>query len=757
MVTPRRNPRRAATTTRPRPPNARVTRTSAAVATRRCLDADPDTSNESSDFGDDEDDELIPLASPPVRTIASTRARRRPTAQATIHQNFTVTKPAAAPSTPKKRPKSTTRAGGASKKTPASARKKSPAKAAHQSPPWPTSKVIPPWDRLEYTILAQILDYAAHPLDSKASIGWLLSAGLTCHAFLSPALQVLYRCPTAQTISMNMGNKFAALMRELAVADADAKDRHDYRRSMVKYLVINVTSLPSQSQSQSRSFDVAELISNLPSLSYVELYHEFDLPPYRNIIKKATRKWNYTPELLSAIKAAGDSGNALRLKAWKWSGRMMIPDLLGEMKEMYNWSTFSSLRKISLVNFQVPSLDTKEDPSDPDVYEKDKNYIGLVAGSLGAVPELKHLVLESSTIVDEQFLSLLPKTIEQLEIINCWELTSDMLSEFLLTHGRTLHRLTLHHNQSLNLKFLPFLAQCCPDLREFRMDLLLFSHDEYRNDKEPNYDVLMSVSDVPSWPTTLEVIELEQLAKWDLETAEMFFQSLINQAPNLRKLRCLAIKAMLDVPWRQRSVFRDKWVRKFKQVFLRKSTAPKPFHSLIQWPTMKGGPVTRPEPIAQSSEDELLPARRSTRIATQPVPIAPPPQDELPPTRRKRRRAPTWTRDLRDRKRAHVSYKDPDTDEGLTEPEESDDEDPLAAQDYSMSATSVPASPSLEADSAEPFIHGLCNVVNILLDNQKPREVQWGIEDFLNEASGESQDGEWTSDERLEESDGYAW
>lgn len=764
MVTPRRNPPRSATTrqngasTRPRPPNARVTR-SAAVATRRSahLHADPatDASDGSSDFGDDEDDgspaenytHSIPLRSRPVRTIASTRARRRPAGQAPISQSFTVSKAATAPSTPKKRSKSVPRV--------ASARKKSPLKSGDKPPPWPTSKVIPPWARLEWSHLVQIFDYAAHPLDSKTNVRWLLSAGLTCKAFLAPALKALYRCPTAQTISMNMATKFACLMRELALADAQAKDRNDYRRSMVESLVVNVTLLPSQSQSQSRSFDVAELISNLPSLSHVELYHEFDLPPYRKLDVKATRKWTYTAELLNAIKVAGDSDNALRLKAWKWSGRMMRPDLLGEMKDMYKWSTFSSLRNISLVNFQVPSLGTREDPNDPDVYEKDKNYIGLVAGSLEAAPELKHLVLESSTIVDEQFLSLLPKTIEHLEIINCWELTSEMLSEFLLTHGRTLHQLTLNHNQSLNLSFLPLLAQCCPNLREFHMDLLLFSHHEYLNDKEPNYDILMSVVDVPSWPATLEVIELEQLAKWDLETAEMFFQSLINQAPNLPKLRYLAIKAMLDVPWRQRSAFRDKWVSKLKRVFLRKSTGPKSFHSLIQWPTMKGGAVTRQEWIAQSSEDELLPTRRSTRIATQAVPVAPPPKDEPSATRRKRRRAPTLTRDLRDRKRAHVSYKDPDTDEGLTEPEESDDEDPLAAQD-SMSVTSEPASPSPEADS-EPFIHGLCDVVNILLDNQKPRELQWGIEDFLDNESGESQDGEWTSDERFEESDGYAW
>lgn len=772
VLTPRRNPPRAATrhngaSTRPGPPNGRVTRS---VARRRSdSNADPDASNDSSDFGDDEEDESaaenythsFPLRSRLLQTVASTRERRRPTVHRPspyINQSFTVTKaappaaPRKTPSTPKKKTKTVAGVGSA---------RKSPATSSVKLPPWPTSKVIPPWECLEWTILVQIFDYAAHPLDSKTNVRWLLSAGLTCKAFLEPALKTLYRCPTAQTISMNMANKFASLMRELAVTAPDAEHRGDYRRPMVESLIVNVTSLPSQaqsqSQSQSRSFDVAELISILPSLSHVELYHEFDLPPYRKLDVKATKKWTYTPELLHAIEAAGDSNNAVRLKAWKWSGRMMSLDLLAQLRDIHKWSTFSSLRNVSLVNFQVPSLRTNEDPSSPDVFEKDKNYIGLVAASLESVPKLKHLVLESSTIVDEQFLSLLPKTVEYLEIINCWELTSEMLSEYLLTHGRTLRRLTLNHNQSLNLSFLPLLAQCCPELRELHMDLLLFSQDEYNNDKEPIYDTLMTVHDVPSWPATLEVVELEQLAKWDLETAEMFFQSFVDQAPNLPNLRHLAVKAMLDVPWRQRSEFRDKWVSKLKRVFLRKPKGPKPYHSLVQWPTMGGGSVVREGRLAESSEDELLPARRSTRIATQVEIPAPPLTEETPNNERKRRRASTLTRDLRDRKRAHVSYRDPDTDEdlGLTEPEESDDEDPLVAQG-SLPVTSVPASPSPEIET-EFFVQGLCDVVNILLDNQKPRELQWGIEDFLDEESHESQDGEWTSDERYEDSDGYAW
>lgn len=774
VVTPRRNPPRAATrldgpSTRPGRPNrhGRVTRsnTRRGSTLNNNADTDDDASQDSSDdFGDDEDDEPVaqnyshafPLRSQPTQTIASTRERRQTTLRGpsrSIKQSFTVSKAnKAAPITPQKKTKSIASAG--------SARKKSPVKhLAAKLPPWPTSGVIPSWNQLEWSILNQIFEYAAHPLDSKSNVRWLLSAGLTCKVFLKPALKALYRSPAAQLISMSTANKFASLMRELTVNAAEAELRDDSRRGMVNSIVINVTTLPSQSQSQSqsqsRNFDVAELITNLPSLSHVEFYHEFDLPPYRKLEVKASKKWTYTPELLNALKAAGDSHNLLRLKAWKWSGRMVGSDLLAELKNVHTWSTFSSLRDVSLVNFQIPSLATNEDPSKPDVLERDKNFISLVASSLDSVTNLKHLVLESSTIVDEQFLALLPKTIEDLEITNCCELTSDMLFDYLKSHGRKLRRLVLNHNPSLNLSFLPCLAQCCPELRELRVDLLLFSQHEHADGQGPNYETLMSVVDQPKWPVTLEVLQLEQLSKWDLETAEMFFQSLIDQASVLPKLRHLAVNAKLDVPWRQRSQFRDKWTGKLKRVFLRRKTEPKSYHSLIQWPTLFRGPAVRDVQIAQSSEDELLPARRSTRIAFQVEASAPPPQKDATTTRRKRRRAPTLTRDLRDRKRAHVSYKDPDTDEGLTEPEESDDEDPLAAEE-SLPVTSAPASPSPEIDE-EPYIHGLCDVVNILLDNQKPRELQWGFEDFLDDDSHASQDSEWTSDVRNDDSDGYAW
>lgn len=785
MTPPRRNPRRSAAATprqnessnRPTAPNGRVTRSSARTSARSAAhwsshatgsagdvtgsDAQADDEVGESDSESDSEDELslaidAPFAQPRrisrVQTIASTRERRRGAGQAAhdaSHPFTVVERPRpGGPVSLRKKNKN-----ASPTKTPSS-RKKSPVR---RQPDWPTSNVIPPWHQLEWTILVSIFEYASFPLDSRSNVRWLLSAGLTCKSFLSPALKALYKCPMPQIISMNMGTKFASLMRELASQPDAALARQDHRRTMVESLVVEVSSLPIHSQN--RSFDVAELIMSLPNLSYVELYHEFDLPPYRKLDLK-TRKFTYSPELLSALKSAGEGQTGLRLKSWKWSERMMSPDLLEQLQNVHGWDTFSQLRRVSFVNFQIPSLKESKDWNLPEVIEEDKAYINLVASSLSPISNLKELVAESSTLVDGQFLSLLPKSIEHLEIINCWEVTADMLSEYLITHGQQLRRLTLHHNQSLNLAFLPLLGKHCPELRELNVDLLTFKHHEYYKDSDPIYETLITVDDVPAWPKTIEVIEIEQMAKWDVATAEMFFSSFVDQAPDMPKLRHISIKAMLDVPWRQRSEFRDKWVRKFKRVFLRKVARPRPFHSLIQWPLSGEGRAAQLTESAKAEDDDKAsPRRRSTRIASHVASAAPVLAVETTVnTTRKRKRMPpsTTTHGLRQRRRAGLSYRDPDTDEDL-DPEESEESAEEAAQDDSSPLSSPPPSP-VAVPEDEIFVHGLCDVVNIRFDNQKPREFQWGVEDFLDDETHDSDDAEWASDQDGDDDeDNYAW
>ncbi|KAJ0125502.1 hypothetical protein J7T55_006851 [Diaporthe amygdali] len=759
----RRNPRRSTTraTSRPRNPTGRVTRS----ATRL-----PSPSSDSSGLDDDSDDSSANEAPAPRprRTLGNqTTTRQSARLQTIAHhrqgsrasQRTRAAVPAVPPSSrprraqpsprsrtpsrPAKNRDSASKVGGARKKLNAS-------RSASNEPGWPSSKVCPPWQHLEWTILVQILEYASSPLETKEDTRWLLSAGLTCKLFLGPALKALYRRPIP-ILSMNMANKFAALMHNLAENHAAAKERDDHRRTMVESLVVSVTTL-----STSKPFDLGELIQLLPSLSHLELYHEFDLPPYRQLDSKS-KKWTYSQALVSALRSAGDAGAFMRLKSWRWSERMMDRDVVSpeQMKSIHQWPTFSQLREVAFVNFQVPSLKENKDPTDPDVFEADKNFISCISESLQPLECLKHLKMESSTVVDGQFLSLLPKTIEHLEIVNCWELTAEMLSEYLFTHGRNIRRLTLHHNQSLSLAFLPFLAGSCPQLRELSMHLTYYAHHEYYNDSDPFYETLLTVTDVPAWPQTIEVIDLEQLAKWDAATAEMFFQSFVDQAPQMPRLRCLAVKAMLDVPWRQRCEFRDRWVGRLRRVFLRKQTKPQPYHSLVQWPSLNGGPAAQEATTDVEASTVDAPTRRSTRIATHVAAPAPLPVETNQEDRRKRKRTAGVARDLRRPKRVAISYRDPDTDEDLDllEPEESEEEEP---EEPSPPSTPPESPPSPGEDV--PFVHGLCDVVNIRFDNQKPREFQLGMEDFLDEEEHESDDDEWTSDrDRDDDSDVYAW
>lgn len=777
---PRRNPRRAAAELPHAIGPARVTRSR---TTRQHADSGHDSSDDLDHHSSDQDSNDdwstdATFARPSNQhsrraaapTIASTRERRhrhRPAQLSSyrdrasaVHTTRSARSTHATRSTRSTRPVRL-KASATPKKRPSPALK-SPKRNSRQQPELPSSGIVPPWQRLEWTIMVQIFDLASYPLDTKANVRWLLSAGLTCKAFLDPALKALYKSAMPQLISMNMGNKYANLIRQLAAEPEAALARRDYRRTMVESLVVEVSSLP---HSQTRTFDIAELILSLPRLSYVELFHDFDLPPYRKLDLK-NKKWTYSPELIHALRVAGDAEGSLRLKSWTWSERLMTPILVEDMQQIHGWATFSKLRKLAFVNFQVPSLkdpkDRDKDLNDSAVFEKDKDYISLVAASLSSVTNLKHLVLESSTVVDGQFLSLLPKTIEHLEIVNCWEVTADMLSEYLITHGHSLRQLTLHNNQSLSLAFLPLLGGHCPELRELSMDLLTYSHLEFYNNSGPIYDKLLTVNDVPVWPEKLEAIELEQLAKWDAETAEMFFQSFVDQAPHLPHLRYLAVKAMLDVPWRQRSEFRDKWVRKLKKVFLHKTKKPRPYHSLIQWPLSEHGQPAEKEVHPKKAEEDVgvSPPRRSTRTRFAPhvfTHVPPSVANKGTENMRKRKRSSTaTTRDLRHSKRGNISYRDPDTDEDLNL-EDSSSEDELQQEEEPSPLSSPPASPTPSAED-ESFIHGLCDVVNIRFDNQKPREFQWGAEDFLDEQSSESNDAEWTSDRDLEDdSDAMAW
>ncbi|KAJ9149902.1 hypothetical protein NKR23_g3930 [Pleurostoma richardsiae] len=268
------------------------------------------------------------------------------------------------------------------------------------------------------------------------------------------------------------------------------------------------------------------------------------------------------------------------------------------------------------------------------------------------------------------------------------------------------------------------------------MNLTYYSQHEFYNDSRPMYDELLTVTDVPTWPASVEAIELEQLRKWSPEAAEMFFRSFVENAPNLLSLRRLSIKAMLDVPWRQRCQFRDEWEGKLKRVFLRQvdglRAVVRPGNACEK--TGNQGKQYRSSRSAHAAKG--TPARRSGRIATSHDPSSP---------------SSRTVKGLREVRRGPLSYKDPDTDDDIGAASESDASGPL---------TDEQQHPSPAGQDEVTFIQGLCEVVDIKFDNQKPREMQYGMSDFLDLDEGrEEDDDDWASGEDgdIDNDDTYAW
>jgi len=485
-------------------------------------------------------------------------------------------------------------------------------------------------------------------------------------------------------------------------------------RQKVKSLRLDVSILTSR-------FDIKDLVAKCPRLSDLDICHYKDMAPYRQLDENL--RWSYPASLFEALGVSlsgppnHDGASTIKLKSWRWSQRMMGKGLtFVNVRDIHASPVFSSLRKISFVNYQLPSLCAK-DVGDAKVASEEWKYAESLAGLLGALPDLRHLVVESSTAANEILLPLLPKSLQHIELINCWEITAECFSDYLRSHGGALRYLTLHHNQSLSLAFLPVLREACPNLQALRMNLTYFSHHEFYRDSNPEYISLLEPDQVPTWPASIEVIELENLRKWDADSAESFFQSLIDSSPQLPLLRHLAIKAILDIPWRQRSQMRDKWEARLKEVFHRKSDVPRPARSL-RWTAAEHDLKTRPKRW-KNPRKNITPSRRSGRIATQ----ASGPSS----------RASSAARDLRKPDGPRISYREPDSDEDM----ESDREEEHVSEaeaDHVLSPASV---------RAGPFIQGLCDVVDIRIDNQKPVETQFRMEDFVDTDNAGS-DEEWS-------------
>lgn len=612
------------------------------------------------------------------------------------------------------------------------------------------SRVIPKWQSLPYHILLQIFKYAAYPLydvrsfQPSPSATWLLNMARLCREYTEPALTALYSSPPL--VPMIQAHRLVDILRKDPLQMA-----FGYRQK-IESLHIDVGQVVAYSLSGSGHLDVRDLIKDLPRLADLELYHQKDMWPYRELNHNI--RWTYPESLFNALEYVdpaadpllGDKTSYCKLKSWRWSSRLAGKMWgLDKMLEVHLKPSFATLRKISFVNYNI---------LDPEVDEPVTDQI-LLADSLKPLKNLEHLVFESSEILTKHMLPLLPKNLRHLELINCVYVTAEILSEFLLTHGRQLRTLTLNHNQWLNLSFLSILEIACPHLEILKMNLAFPNTIGSFRDSEPEYKQLLLPDQVPVWPKTLQAIELTQLRKWETDAAEMFFQSLLDSAASLPDLRRLTLQCILSIGWRDRASFREKWIGSLDQVFKRISPFPQHITSIR--------PATTPQqPTAPRIK---ISSMSSTSTLTVQTPSAP---SATSPTRRSHRTAPTPGLYAES---PDASDAEPDSLPITRRPNSLSRELAILKQTAGIdSPLDQPSSPiSSTSDSDEPItksrkekgkakdvqIQGMCEIVEVRIDNLRPAEFQHTEADFLDEeASG---DEDWNGEDIVEGEGEYAW
>ena len=621
-----------------------------------------------------------------------------------------------------------------------------------------------PWPTLPYHILLAIFEYASRPLMNDTlqptpSIGWLCGVALCCKAFAEPALSALYYTPPLYPPS-----RAHHLLSHL-IAHKDTST-FNYG-AKIKYLNIEAYETMLRRYIRYDPLDLGALVSLTPQLRGITLYLRSDSLAWRKSGRSRTiggSKAVYHRSMFTALQ-----DNDIMLQEWTWNyllaRRSQSAYTLAQMKDVHMMPQFQALRSLTLVNYPASQI------------EKGRACEDMLAEAISLLPKLTDLHFHMSS-VNDRLLSRLPNSLQTLEISECPVLKSSSFDSFLAAKGGNMRQLILDHNQYLSLSFMTNLAQSCPKLESLKADLRYFGTLNVIRDTDPKYDALLLDGEQPTWPATLRSLELFHLRKWSLQTAENFFSSLTESSETLLDLRQIRIKASLDESgWRERIAFRDSWTDKLRHVFLRNSPPPNPhLKSIFSFnafkaqqkkskPTIreqKRQTLTRPAASNLKNEDilhlsrievavphtmdrdasesdngsdsdaPLVHVRRSTRPKTQPETIyalssSTPPSRTQAPRRRRRRKGP---------------------DDSSSEDSAIDDDGILLEPDTQR--TSVD-----REEEAKLYIQGLCDVVDVLIDNLRPTEEQLKEDDFLDEeASG---DEDWNGDDDIPGDGGYAW
>jgi hypothetical protein len=178
--------------------------------------------------------------------------------------------------------------------------------------------------------------------------------------------------------------------------------------------------------------------------------------------------------------------------------------------------------------------------------------------------------------------------------------------------------------------------------------------------------------------------------------AQNFFRSIVESADSLPHLRKLILQAHINISWRDRAAFRDQWIERLRRVYQRHSPEPDPklasLEAFRQWKAAQADTT--------ASDDEPLAKRRGRRES--------------------------------DRNK----------------------EDGGRGGAGAGGASATRRGGETWRNEPERFIQALCHVVDIRIDNQRPREEQLNETHFLD--SEPSGDEDWTEGAELVGEE-YAW
>ena len=592
-----------------------------------------------------------------------------------------------------------------------------------QVPTFSSGRVMP-WQTLPYEVLLQIFHFASQPLWTDLflptrNISWLLNTALICKSFAEPALSVLYYSPPLSPPSRARG-----LLTQLAAQSSTST--YNYR-SKIKYLEIEVSSVLLHKYVGLPPLNLDELIEVTPQLRGIAIHLQSDQPQHV-MVSSSLRKIGvvYKDSLFDGLRK-----NNINLLTWKWNFMFNQAAVTsdsypwGMLKDLHLQAPLQSIRNLEIARYNRKS-------------SMDELY---VAKAINALPNLSRLNINSCDFLDDAFLSLLPRHLESLHISVWPSLTSDRLHPFLLTHGSNLRELILDHNQSLNIDFLVDFASACPYLEIFKINMSFYSLYATFPDSEPKFEILLTSGRAPTWPTTLQVLELLQLRKWTLASAELFITSLVESASELLQLRRLVLKTSIEIGWRDRATFRDQWIGKLRKVFLRISPPPTISPSKF---VATGTNVLREEAnsrLPQGTDESR--SRRSGLRNRQGGSIV---RVEIP-------------KDVLDTETESDTPIAPQSTRRSSRLKDLDAEDSIKHRNgrgsQKEAKVSEPTSHGVEEETDIPsFIQGMCDVVDIRIDNLRPAQVQFSENDFLDEPL--SGDEDWNSDDSLPV-EGYAW